>query len=163
VASSQPVSGVPVLLCHPLQSSNHVYCNVQSVNLCLTLSHIIQPACVKSHLTMSVIIVSCHSVSLYQVSNHVLLCHSVSLCRASSVCRSWHELVDDPSLWRRLCSLTKWKLARSIEQKQFIQHMMPGGSINVCPLDRYCTVFKFCYIFNNSNKTTFIVPKSLVT
>ncbi|KAK2192588.1 hypothetical protein NP493_26g03018 [Ridgeia piscesae] len=67
-----------------------------------------------------------HNVSLQILS----FLDPVSLCRASSVCRSWHELVDDPSLWRRLCSLTKWKLARSIEQKQFIQHMMPGGSIN---------------------------------
>lgn len=67
----------------------------------------------------------------YNVSLQVLsFLDPVSLCRASSVCRSWHQLLLDQSLWRRLCSLTKWKLARSVEQKQFIQHMMPDGSIH---------------------------------
>ena len=58
----------------------------------------------------------------------------VSLCRASMVCRVWHQLANDVSLWRRFCSQPKWQLSRAGEQKQLIQHILPNGNIHVSTL-----------------------------
>lgn len=53
----------------------------------------------------------------------------VSLCRASQVCKMWHQLTDEPSLWRRFCCQQKWRLSKAAEHKQVISHMSPQGSI----------------------------------
>lgn len=54
-----------------------------------------------------------------------------SLGRASQVCKVWCNLANEASLWRKFCSNPKWRLSRSGEQKQIIQHMLPDGSVNV--------------------------------
>ena len=48
---------------------------------------------------------------------------SVSLCRCASVNRAWYELANEPTLWRTLCRLPKWRLTQAEEQKQMINHM----------------------------------------
>ncbi|GFO27784.1 F-box/WD repeat-containing protein 1a [Plakobranchus ocellatus] len=53
----------------------------------------------------------------------------VSLCHASQVCKVWHQLADDQTLWRRFCCQTKWRLSRAAEHKQVISHMCQEGSI----------------------------------
>lgn len=53
----------------------------------------------------------------------------VSLCRSSQVCKMWHQLTDEPSLWRRFCCQQKWRLSKAAEHKQVISHMSPQGSI----------------------------------
>ncbi|RUS70730.1 hypothetical protein EGW08_021508 [Elysia chlorotica] len=53
----------------------------------------------------------------------------VSLCQASQVCKVWHQLADDQTLWRRFCCQTKWRLSRAAEHKQVISHMCQEGSI----------------------------------
>ncbi|XP_064633265.1 uncharacterized protein LOC135491374 [Lineus longissimus] len=54
----------------------------------------------------------------------------VSLCRSSAVCCAWYQLANEPCLWQRFCYSVKWRLSRSGEQKQLLQHILPGGSIH---------------------------------
>lgn len=42
----------------------------------------------------------------------------INLCRASSVNRRWNELANDPSLWRHLSVVVKWRMSKASEPKQ---------------------------------------------
>ncbi|XP_074644813.1 uncharacterized protein LOC141901465 [Tubulanus polymorphus] len=66
------------------------------------------------------------SISLYILS----FLDPVSLCYASTVCRVWNTLANDPSLWQRFCSQYKWRLSAAGEQKQVIHHLLPDGNIH---------------------------------
>ncbi|XP_014676124.1 PREDICTED: probable E3 ubiquitin ligase complex SCF subunit sconB [Priapulus caudatus] len=52
-----------------------------------------------------------------------------SLCRASRVCKSWHQLSNESVFWRRNCHLPKWRLSSPCEQKQMIKYMRPDGTV----------------------------------
>ncbi len=75
------------------------------------------------------------------------------------VCRVWHDLANDVSLWRRFCTLPKWQLSRSGEQKQLIQHMLPNGNIHVSHsftnhrgmfVPKECYVHLGCFVVSES-------------
>ena len=68
------------------------------------------------------------SLILIYLYIYLYVLFSVSLCKASAVCKTWYESANEPSLWRKFCSMTKWKLSRSSVQKQLKQNLAPTSS-----------------------------------